>query len=61
MPPVVQYLTYLDPRRYFLEVARGIVLKGVGLPVLWPKMLAMFVYGAVMLGISAMRFRKELD
>ena len=28
--------------RYFMEVVRGIFLKGIGLPVLWPKMLAMF-------------------
>jgi ABC-2 type transport system permease protein len=61
MPEVVQYLTYLDPLRYFMEVVRGIFLKGVGLPVLWPKLLAMFIYGAVVLGMSAMRFRKKLD
>ena len=61
MPLVVQYLTYLDPLRYFMEVVRGIFLKGVGLPVLWPKLVAMFIYGAVVLGMSAMRFRKKLD
>jgi len=61
MPVVVQYLTYLDPLRYFMEVVRGIFLKGVGLEVLWPKLLSMFIYGAVVLGMSAMRFRKKLD
>ena len=61
MPEVVQYLTYLDPLRYFMEIIRGIFLKGVGVEVLWPKMLAMFVYGAAVLGMSAMRFRKKLD
>ena len=44
-----------------MEVVRGIFLKGAGLPVLWPKLLAMFIYGAVVLGMSAMRFRKKLD
>jgi ABC-2 type transport system permease protein len=61
MPPVVQYLTYLDPLRYFMEVVRGIFLKGVGIEVLWPKLVSMFVYGAVVVGMSAMRFRKKLD
>jgi len=61
MPVVVQYLTYLNPLRYFMEIVRGIFLKGVGLPVLWPKMLSMFIYGALVLGMSAMRFRKKLD
>src|SRR5215469_7342335 len=61
MPLVVQYLTYLDPLRYFMEVVRGIFLKGVGLEVLWPKLLAMAIYGVSVLGLSAMRFRKKLD
>jgi ABC-2 type transport system permease protein len=61
MPVVVQYLTYLNPLRYFMEIVRGIFLKGVGLPVLWPKMLSLVVYGVVVLGMSAVRFRKKLD
>jgi ABC-2 type transport system permease protein len=59
MPVVVQYLTYLNPLRYFMEIVRGIFLKGVGFPVLWPKMLALFVYGVVVLGMSAARFPQE--
>ena len=31
MPEVVQWLTYLNPLRYFLVIIRGIFLKGVGL------------------------------
>ena len=61
MPVVVQYLTYLNPLRYFMEIVRGIFLKGVGVEALWPKMLALFVYGVVILGLSAARFRKKLD
>ncbi|PWT97853.1 MAG: ABC transporter permease [Terriglobia bacterium] len=61
MPIVVQYLTYLNPLRYFMEIVRGVFLKGVGIPALWPKMLALFVYGVVVLGMSAARFRKKLD
>jgi ABC-2 type transport system permease protein len=61
MPVVVQYLTYLNPLRYFMEIVRGVFLKGVGFPILWPKMLSLLVYGVVVLGMSAMRFRKKLD
>lgn len=61
MPPVVQYLTYLNPLRYFMEIVRGVFLKGVGVDVLWPKMLALAVYGILILGLSALRFRKTLD
>jgi len=61
MPVAVQYLTYLNPLRYFMEVVRGIFLKGVGVNVLWPQMLAMAVYGVTVLGLSAARFHKKLD
>jgi ABC-2 type transport system permease protein len=61
MPVAVQYLTYLNPIRYFIEIVRGIFLKGAGVDVLWPQMAAMAVYGITVLGLSAMRFRKKLD
>jgi ABC-2 type transport system permease protein len=61
MPVPVQYLSYLDPVRYFLSIVRGIFLKGTGVPELWPHMLALLVYGTVILGASAMRFHKRLD
>jgi ABC-2 type transport system permease protein len=61
MPVSVQYLTYLNPLRYFMEIVRGIFLKGTGVETLWPQMLALFVYGCVVVMLSALRFRKKLD
>ena len=61
MPMVMQWLTYLNPLRYMLVVLRGTFLKGVGLHVLWPQMLAMAVIGATVLSVSVFRFRKSLD
>jgi ABC-2 type transport system permease protein len=61
MPVVVQWLTYLNPLRYFMECVRGIFLKGVGASVLWPQMVCMAVYGVTVLGLSAARFHKKLD
>jgi ABC-2 type transport system permease protein len=61
MPPVLQWLTYAIPLRYFLVVLRSTFLKGVGLDVLWPQMLAMALLGATMVAISVFRFRKSLD
>jgi len=61
MPQAVQWLTYLNPLRYFMEIVRGIFLKGVGVSVLWPQMLCLGVYGATVLTLSAARFRKKLD
>ena len=61
MPEPVQYLTYLNPVRYFIEIVRGIFLKGSGVSVLWPQMLALAIFGVVILTLSSLRFRKRLD
>jgi ABC-2 type transport system permease protein len=61
MPQSIQYLTMLNPLRYFIEIVRGLFLKGSGVAVLWPQMLALAVFGVTILSLSAMRFRKRLD
>jgi ABC-2 type transport system permease protein len=61
MPEPMQWLSYLDPLRYFLIVLRGVYLKGVGLDVLWPQFAAMAALAAVMLTVSILRFHKSLD
>jgi ABC-2 type transport system permease protein len=61
MPDWVQWLTYLDPVRYFVEIVRGIFLRGSGVSVLWPQMVALAVFGTAILSLSAIRFRKRLD
>jgi ABC-2 type transport system permease protein len=60
MPPFFQYITYLSPLRYFLIIVRGIFLKGVGIQALWPEVAALLLLGTVILGLSALRFRKRL-
>jgi ABC-2 type transport system permease protein len=60
MPRVVQWLTYLNPMRYFLVVIRGIFLKGAGAAILWPQMVAMAAIGLATLWLAARRFRKTL-
>lgn len=61
MPQVLQWLTYLDPLRYFLVIIRGTYIKGVGMDVLWPQMLALAALSIVLLGLAVLRFRKSLD
>jgi ABC-2 type transport system permease protein len=60
MPKVIQYITYLIPLRYFLEIVRAIFLKGSGLRELWPQALALLSFGIVILTLSVLRFRKRL-
>jgi ABC-2 type transport system permease protein len=61
MPTAVQYLTYLNPLRYFMEIVRGVFIKGVGVSILWPQMVILTIYGIAILGLSALRFHKKLD
>jgi ABC-2 type transport system permease protein len=61
MPPVVQFFTYLNPLRYFLVIIRGVFLKGVGVTILWPQMLALAVMGVLTLTLATRRFRKTLS
>jgi ABC-2 type transport system permease protein len=61
MPEVVQWLTYLNPLRYFLVIIRGIFLKGVGLHILWPQYAALTVLGILVFAGAVGRFRKRLD
>jgi ABC-2 type transport system permease protein len=60
MPRVIQYITYLNPLRYFGRAIRGILLKGNGLAILWPEVMALFLFGLIMLVFSSLRFRKYL-
>ncbi|HUN95772.1 MAG TPA: ABC transporter permease [Bradyrhizobium sp.] len=61
MPQALQWFTYANPLRYYLVVIRGTFLKGVGLSVLWPHLVAMAVIAAVLLATSILRFRKSLE
>ncbi len=58
MPRLFQLVTYLIPARYFIEVIRGIVLRGAGLADLWEPVAALLVFTALILGAAVFRFQK---
>ncbi len=60
MPKIFQYITYVNPLRYFLTIIRGVFLKGNGIAILWPPMAALFLVGIVVFALSSLRFRKRL-
>ena len=61
MPKVLQYASYAIPLRYFLIIARSIVLKGVGAEALVPEIVALIVFGVLITSLAVWRFRKTLD
>jgi ABC-2 type transport system permease protein len=59
MPAVLQAITYVVPARYFLTALRGIVLKGVGLDLVWVELLALVAYAALVLTVASARLRRQ--
>ncbi|HBE77828.1 MAG TPA: ABC transporter permease [Firmicutes bacterium] len=60
MPKALQWLTFIVPARYFIEIIRGIYLKGIGIGFLYPQMVALAVIGILILAYSVKGFRKQL-
>jgi ABC-2 type transport system permease protein len=61
MPGWLQAVTYAFPLRYFLTIVRGIILKGAGVDQLLPEIIAIAIYGLVVMTFATRRFRKRLD
>jgi ABC-2 type transport system permease protein len=58
MPTFFQKLTLLNPVRHFLEIVRGIFLKGEGVAELWPQYLAISATAAFVLWVATRRFKR---
>lgn len=61
MPLAIQLLGYGVPLTYFLNILRGIILKGVGIEYLYNDVISLFIFGLILLVLSIFRFRKKLD
>jgi drug efflux transport system permease protein len=60
MPPIIQLISLFVPARYFINIVKGVFLKGTGLAVLWPDLLMLTGYGAVMFFFTARRLRQKV-
>jgi len=61
MPRIIQYITLLNPLRFFGKAVRMILLKGNGLSILWPEVLALLIFGLAAIILSSLRFQKHLE
>ncbi len=61
MPEIFQYITFLNPMRYFMTIIRGIFLKGVGFTVLWTELLSLAILGSVLISLSIRRFNRRFE
>lgn len=60
MPRVIQWVTIVNPMRYFVDVSRNVFLKGSGIALLWPDLAALLVIGCVLLALASTRLKKTL-
>ena len=61
MPPLIRDLGALVPLTYYLQVARGIILKGVGLSYLRENVVPLALFSALVFTVSALSFKRRLE
>ena len=61
MPQVLQWVSVLVPLKYFMVIIKAIVLKGAGLQLLMPQVVALVIFALVTMVAAVSRFRKRLD
>lgn len=61
MPGWAQPLTVFNPIAHFATIARSVLVKGAGLDVVYPHLLALIAIASLLVGVSAWRFRRQLS
>ena len=61
MPRAAQWIAEMLPLTHFVRLIRGVILRGANLFELWPDVLALIAFTAVMMSLAILRFRKRLD
>jgi ABC-2 type transport system permease protein len=61
MPEIFQWLTLANPVRHFIEIVRGIFLKGHGFRDIWPQLLTITGMAAFVLFAATRRFRRTIS
>ncbi len=60
MPQIIYYLSAVIPLTYYLDIIRGIVLKGIGFPYLVGQVTALMVFSVVLLTLAILKFKKRI-
>jgi drug efflux transport system permease protein len=60
MPVVIQFIALFVPARYFIDIVKGIFLKGIGLEILWFDFLLLLVYGVAMFYLATRKLRQKV-
>ncbi len=61
MPVAMQWITVINPMRYYITIIRGIFLKGVGFDILWKDVLMLTILGVILFYLSSRRVSRRLE
>jgi len=59
MPPIIQVITNITPAKFFINVLRAIILRGVGVFAIWDQLLYLILYASVLLGAAIIIYNKK--
>ena len=60
MPSIIYLFSFLIPATYYIEILRGIILRGAGWSALWDEALVLLAFGILFMVLSVVRFKKRL-
>ncbi|HTU68834.1 MAG TPA: ABC transporter permease [Candidatus Baltobacteraceae bacterium] len=58
MPVPMQIFGYVIPLTYYIEILRGIIIRGAGVAQLWPSIVPMLAYGVIIFVMASIRFAR---
>ncbi|MGQ9643671.1 MAG: ABC transporter permease, partial [Ignavibacterium sp.] len=61
MPEIIQYISYVIPLKYFINIIRGVISKGLGFSELWINAAVLLAMGVIILLLGSLRFQRRLD
>jgi len=61
MPFIIQIFTNVTPAKFFINILRAVILRGVGLEAIWQDMLYLLIFSAVVLAIASVNFKRKLS
>lgn len=60
MAEAIRWISYSLPLRYFIEISRGVMIRGAGLQEVWEPMALLGAIGVIVFSLSVVRFRRDL-
>lgn len=61
MPKIIYYISNIFPITYFLDILRGIIVKGVGVEYLISSIASLFILILIIVAVTMLKFKKTLD